>query len=318
MNLAIGVEDRADGWEASLGARLTVLVAGTRGAELRLDLALGPDTGAQADYYRPVGKSGLFVAPRVDLGSRRQRVSVEGDLTAGYQTWQALAGLDLGMAFGPRSELRVGYEAGALNARVRGGAPLPEDIDGVEHGARVRWVYDGHDDWFVPRSGTRIVTEARWLATVPGLPSGFAQARLTSTSFLPVGRGGRVFLSLVGSAASPDQLSHLHQSTLGGPFRLGAFERDQVRGVRTGYAGTGYLHQLGRMPDLIGGPIYAGAWVEAGWVKAGKAFVPASHGALRNVIAGLLVETMLGAVFASTSLGSDGPRFTFGLGRALW
>ena len=150
------------------------------------------------------------------------------------------------------------------------------------------------------------------------LPSGFAQARLTSTSFPPVGRGGRVFLSLVGSAASSGQISPLHQSTLGGPFRFGAFERDQVRGVRTGYAGTGYLHQLGRMPDLIGGPIYAGAWVEAGWVKAGKAFVPASHGALRNVSAGLLVETMLGAVFASTSLGSDGPRFTFGLGRALW
>ena len=251
------MEDFADGWEASLGARLTVLVAGTRGAELRLDLALGPDTGAQADYYRPVGKSGLFVAPRVELRSRRQRVSVEGDLTAGYRTWQALAGLE-------------------------------------------------------------IVTHARWLATAPGLPSGFAQARLTSTSFLPVGSGGRVFLSLVGSAASSDQLPPLHQSTLGGPFRLGAFERDQVRGVRTGYAGTGYLHQLGRMPDLIGGPIYARAWVEAGWVKAGKAFVPASHGALRNVSAGLLVETMLGAVFASTSLGSDGPRFTFGLGRAVW
>ena len=116
----------------------------------------------------PWASRACSVAPRVELRSRRQRVSVEGDLTAGYRTWQALAGLDMGMAFGPRSELRVGYEAGVLDARVRGGAPLPEDIHGVEHGARVRWVYDGHDDWFVPRSGTRIVTEARWLATVPG------------------------------------------------------------------------------------------------------------------------------------------------------
>ena len=181
-----------------------------------------------------------------------------------------------------------------------------------------RWVYDGHDDWFVPRSGTRIETEAKWLATAPQQPSGFAQARLTSTSFLPVGRGGRVFLALVGSTASDDRLSPLHQSTLGGPFRLGAFERDQLRGVRTGYAGTGYLHQLGRMPDLLGGPIYVGAWLESGWIEAGKAFPTASHTGLRNVSAGLLVDTLLGALFASTSFGDDGPRFRIGLGRPLW
>ena len=49
------------------------------------------------------------------------------------------------MAFGATSELRAGYEAATIDARFQSGAALLRDIDGVERGARVRWVYDGHD-----------------------------------------------------------------------------------------------------------------------------------------------------------------------------
>ena len=319
LNLALEVENRDAGLAVSAGTRLTVLDAGTRDAELRFDLALGRDAGAQVDYYLPIGGSPLFVAPRVDLHSRQQRVWLGGDVTADYRTRRALAGVDVGVAFGLRSELRAGYEASVLDARVQGGAGRLQDIDGVEHGARVRWVYDGHDHWLVPRSGTRIETEARWLVTAPGQPSGFAQARLTSSTFLPAGRAGRVFLALAGSTASDDQLSLLHQSTLGGPFRLGAFDRDRFRGVRTGYAGAGYLHRLGRMPDLIGGPIFAGAWLEGGWVEDGGALPRAGRDGLRpSVSAGLLVDTLLGALVASVSIGDDRPRFHVALGRPFW
>ena len=137
LNLAIGLENRAAGLEVSVGTRLTFLDAGTRDAELRFDLALGPDAGARVDYYLPFGRSRLFFGPRAEIHSRRQRVSVEGDPTAGYRTRQALAGVDLGVAFGPRSELRVGYEAGGLDARVQRGAHLLPDVKGVGHGGRV-------------------------------------------------------------------------------------------------------------------------------------------------------------------------------------
>ena len=44
LNLALEVEDRtAAGWEVSLGTRFTVFDAGSRDAELRLDLSVGPD-----------------------------------------------------------------------------------------------------------------------------------------------------------------------------------------------------------------------------------------------------------------------------------
>ena len=319
LNLGLGVESRDAGLEVSVGTRLTVLDAGARDAELRVDLALGPDVGAQLDYYVPVAGSPVFVAPRVDLHRRRQRVPVDEDPMAGYRTRRALVGADLGVAFGLTTELRIGYEASVVEARVQRGAPLLRDIDGIEHGARVRWVYDGHDHWLVPRRGTRIETDARWLVTAPEMPAGFAEARLASSTFLPAGRRGRVFLALVGGTAFDDRLTPFHQSTLGGPFRLGAFDRDQFRGVRTWYAGTGYLHQLGRMPDLLGGPIYAGGWLESGWVEAGGAFPKASPTDLQsNVSAGLLVDTLFGALFASVSIGNDTPTFHIALGRPFW
>ncbi len=331
LNLGVGVENVEDSvedsvtdMEMSVGTRVTVLDAGTRDAELRFDLALGRDRGARLEHYLPVAGSRMFVAPRVEWHSRRQRVSVVGKPMAGYRTRRTRFGADLGVAFGVASELRAGYEAAMVDASrlpdvdgmehclpdIDGMKHCLGNIDGLEHGARVRWVYDGQDHWLVPRSGTRIETEARWLVAAPEQPSGFAQApftqaRFTSSTFLPLGREGRVFLSMVGSMASgdpDDRLSPFYQSTLGGPFRLGVFERDQFRGVRTGYAGAGYLHRLGRMPDLFGGSIFAGAWLESGWVD-NDGGVPTAGPAdiCPNVSVGLLVDTLVGALFASAS-----------------
>ena len=319
LNLALETENLAEGWAVSVGTRLTVMDAGHRDAEFRFDLKVGPDVGALLDYYLPVLGSRVFISPRVRLDSRRQRVAIEGDAPGRYRSRQALAGADLGVALGSASEFRFGYQVAMLGARVESGAPLLRDIDGVAHGPRAKWVYDGHDDWLVPRSGLRIATEAQWLVTAPGQPSGFVHAQMSCSAFLPIGRRGRVFVVLGGSTALDDHLAPFYQSGLGGPLRLGAFERDQFRGVRTAHVGTGYLHQVWRMPDLIGGPVYAGAWLESGWLASGKTLPRASHANLGpNVSAGLMVDTPLGALFASVSVGNDRARFYGAIGRPIW
>ncbi|MDE2865055.1 MAG: patatin-like phospholipase family protein [Gemmatimonadota bacterium] len=321
LDLVTEVEYLGSKLDLSGGTRLTIMDAGTRDAELRLDLALelGWEADALLDYYLPVGGSTVFLAPRIGLHSRRHRVTADEDHAEEYRARRGLAAFDLGVAFGPRSELRIGYEGALLRAHVESGASSLQDLDGWEHGGRATWVYDGHDHWLVPGGGTRIETEARWMATVPGQPSGFVQARLTSSTFFSVGRGGRVFFTLAGSTTFDDQLAPFYQSTLGGPFRLGAFDRDRFRGVSTGYLGTGYLHQVGRLPDLLGGAIYAGAWVESGRIKAGDALTKSGQpDPGTGVSGGLLVDTLLGAVFASGSIASGSRRLHVGLGRPPW
>lgn len=224
------------------------------------------------------------------------------------------------MALGRAAELRIGYEGAIVDARVENDSPLLEDIDGREYGARVKFVYDGHDDWLLPRSGIRLAVEARRLTRAAGQSSGFAEARVRSSMFLPLGGRGRVFLLLAGTEAFDDGLAPLYQSTLGGPFRLGAFERDEFRGVHTVYAGTGYLHQFGRLPDFMGGPIHGGAWIETGWIETGTALPEAGRADLApNLSAGLLVDTLLGALFASASVAEGSRRkINITLGRPFW
>ena len=259
----------------------------------------------------------MFVAPRVGWHGRRQRVSVDGDPLAGYRTRRALLGADFAVAFGATSELRAGYEAATIDARFRSGAPLLRDIDGVERGARVRWVYDGHDHWLVPRSGTRLETEARWLAAAPEQPSGFAQARFTTSAFLPLGREGRVFLSLVGSTASDDQLPPFHQSTLGGPFRLGAFDRGPVPGGadRLCRSRLPSPARANAGPDWRARSSQAPGSNPAGSTLAGYSPKASPADIRANVSAGLLVDTLVGALFASASIADGKPRFHIALGR---
>ncbi|MCE2541747.1 MAG: patatin-like phospholipase family protein [Acidobacteria bacterium] len=314
VNVAIEVENRADEVELAAGTRLTVLDVGARDAEIRVDLVLGSDPDARVEYFLPRGGSPWFVAPRLELRNARQRFSVAGTPVASYRTRRVVAGADVGLTLGSRNELRIGYEAARFEARLRVGDPMLQ-YSGPERGVRVRWVYDGHDHWIAPRSGTRIETEARWLTTAPERQSGFLQAQFASATFFPAGREGRLFVALAGSAASADRLPPFHQSTLGGPFRLGAFTPDQFRGTRTAYAGSGYLHRLGQLPDLVGGPIHAGVWLESG-----SAFDAVRDAEIHSsVSAGLLLDTLLGALLASASVGTDGSTaFYVALGRPFW
>ena len=75
--------------------------------------------------------------------------------------------------------------------------------------------------------------------------------------------------------------------------------------------GAGYLRGIGRMPDVLGGGVFLGAWVEAGsafdeWdTKDWKS----------DITGGFLLETLLGPVFLGGSIGfQGGGRFYVSLG----
>ena len=56
----------------------------------------------------------------------------------------------------------------------------------------------------------------------------------------------------------------LYRFTLGGPFRLGAFDEDEFRGRHLLYANLTYLKSMGRLPDFLGGGIFVSLAGEAG------------------------------------------------------
>jgi len=74
----------------------------------------------------------------------------------------------------------------------------------------------------------------------------------------------------------------------------------------------GYLRGIARLPDFIGGPIYAG-----GWVENGSAFDRLGDSQWHtHVGVGLVLDTLLGPALLGVSVGFDGNyRYFVGLGR---
>ena len=148
-----------------------------------------------------------------------------------------------------------------------------------------------------------------------GADSSAASGASEGSTVVPTSDSGRVFVAFRAATSFGDTASPFYQFTQGGLFSLGAFDRDQFRGAHTGYLGAGYLREIGRLPDLLGGAIDVGAWVESG-----SAFQTRDDADIHSDLsAGLLIDTVIGALLVSGSLGDDGSSaFYVALGRPFW
>jgi len=236
----------------------------------------------------------------------------DGGWVATLRTRRTGTGCDGGSFLGANSELRAGYDIGYVDAGVRVGDPLLPSVDGREQAVGLRWTYDGQDHWIVPGGGTRVHGSVRLLFDSPAGTDDLRQAAFAVSHFTKPRDRDRLFLALEGSTSFSDRPSPFYQFTLGGPLRLSAFEVDQFRGEHAALLTTGYLRQIGRLPDFVGGPVYV-----AGWLESGSAFNDLDSADIRSSLsAGLIVETLLGPVVVGASVGDEGSAaFYFAIGR---
>lgn len=290
LDFAIGVEgaDISD-FNFSVGTRLTFFDVGSYGSELRNDIDFGVRSLLASEYYRPMGRSGLFVAPRLDYLRGKESLFVSGERLADYNVNRYGTGADIG--FGTwRTELRLGAEIQRLDASLSTGAASLQSIEGPVEYARLKWVYDGANSPTIPTNGARFASELRYYFDSPLAESDFTQGEVRATMFHPISRPGTVFVAgnlgtTFGNNAAPAQVF-----TLGGPFRLGAYDPDEFAGNHYFLISEGYLHQIGQLPPLIGGKV----WL-IGWVDTGSAFDDFNNIDYHTqVSAGLVVDTRLG------------------------
>ena len=141
---------------------------------------------------------------------------------------------------------------------------------------------------------------------VKGEPVDFASSltQLSGTAhrFWSVGPRNRVFLYGGLGTSFGDLPLPTDQFALGMPFRLGAYDTGEIIGSNYYVATGGYLRQIGRLPDFMGGPIFAG-----GWLENGDAFNEWSLATWRtNGGVGLVMDTLVGPVVIAGSWGFDG------------
>ncbi|MEW5983260.1 MAG: patatin-like phospholipase family protein [Acidobacteriota bacterium] len=306
---------------ATLRGRIVYLDFLASGSELRLDASLGSTTHLGAEYYLALGRSGLFLSPLVSYERSSSSLYAGDSLVAQYRNVTRDAGADIGVTTGWRFEARAGYFYSHRLTDMSIGDPVLPVIDGPQRYWRLRAAFDGQDGAILPRRGLRLEGEARrFLQTAPSRPTSdgivfrdpnrLAQARADGSYFHPVGQAGRVFVN-AGAGSSLGDTARVNTFTLGGPFRLGAFENDELRGSNYVVGAAGYFHELARVFEGALGRVYLGGWIESGATFEDlRAATPSI-----NVSGGLIMQTPLGPAFLVASAGKDGAhRFYIGIG----
>jgi NTE family protein len=300
-----------DSFGLSVSARYLSFDVPLSGAELRIDGTLGSAPGLGAEWYQPIGASPLFVAPFAAISASSFNVVQDDALVARYDQTIMKGGASVGLNLGPFSDLRVGAYIGRLDATVAIGNPGLPSVSGKETVGEAAWRHDGQDSPVVPSRGVHATARVGHTfdgpVIDPPLPSGrssigLTQFETTGTNFRKVGTADRVFVawglgtSFDGSPLPTDQFR------LGQPFRLGAYHLGELNGDHYYVATAGYLRQVGRLPDFLGGPIYAGAWLENG-----DAFNDWSAARWRTQAgAGAIMDTLIGPVLFGGTAGFDG------------
>ncbi len=293
-------------------ARLTFFDIGRNGAEWRNDMRIGSSTFFASEYYRPIGTTNFFIAPKALYERRRINLFSGGSRLAEYVEKTAQIGVDLGYLFNQKSELRTGYTIGYQSTSRRIGDPLLPDVKGKFSVAGVSWTYDGLDKAQVPTNGFLSKNTLDYYFDSPESTGKFTQAESRFNFSKPLDERNILFGFGGGGATFGGRPSLTQQFTLGGPFRLGGYGFDEFRGNNYFQGGVGVLHNPEFFPTFLGGKAYLGAWYEGGSLF--EKFNQVNY--RQSFSGGAVIETPFGPLFIGGSLNENARgRFYFSFGK---
>jgi NTE family protein len=299
----------------TMGTRFTFMDVAGFHSEWRTDLLLGNTYGIQTELYRPFrAESRWFFAPHADASDTTFQIYAKNDPLADYRIYRTNIGGDLGYNLGRFSELRVGYEVGSLNTKLRLGAPIIPSVTGRVGQTRLYYLLDHTDDPVIPRRGFSTESNFRWFDSSPGAKESFPSMDLKLGYFQPVTRSASIYVEAEGGTTFGSTSTGIPQFFLGGPLRLSAYGQNEFQGNQYYLFRTGYLRDLLTLPPFVGKKVYA-----VGAYEFGKMYGVTTGSEFPNdVAAGLLAETALGPFFIGGSVGDSGHRkWFFQLGRVF-
>jgi NTE family protein len=319
LMLGLTIENTtSDSFRAQLNARYLAFDTLGSGSEVRIDGTLGTDPSIGAALYKPIGATPWFV--RAVGGTNRRTFNFVSDdvVVAEYRESRVGVEGDLGINLSSVSELSGGFYAGHLSDTIQAGDPGLPELGGTETVARLRWVLDHQDSEVIPSRGIRLLASLSQTMASPEVAGiartnkNLTQAEVSFSSFHPVGARNRLLAVFSGGTSFGDRPLATRQFTVGYPYVLDAFTVGERRGDHYAVLTLGAMRQVGRLPDFLGGPVFAGGWLENGAV-----FNTHENADFNSQIGvGIVLDTLIGPVFLGTSAGLDGGwRVRFGVGR---
>lgn len=306
VKFSLDLDNENQDLNLTLGSRITLMDVTGLGSEWRVDASLGSTLRLATELLQPLGGSGplrrgAFLAPRALYARTSENLYADGELLAIYSRQRMGAGFDLGWIFGRRTQLRAGYDAAYVRNLTRVGDLLPLSR-GAEQAARIRFDYDGQDRAYFPSQGVRFTSGAAWIVKAPDAPRGSGRAEGALSVAWRIARQHSATFYADGGASFGPTPPILHQFSLGGPFRLGAFPPNAFRGPNLLLGGAAYRTLLGRLPNLLGDRLYL-----TGLVEIGSVFDRLSGARFKSSFTGgLAADTFFGPFFVGGSVGNGG------------
>ena len=319
LMLGLNLENTtSSGFRVGLAARyLAFDVLGPR-SELRIDGTIGSDPHAAFSLHRPLFGTRLFIRPVAGVMRWTTEIIQDDRVIAEYREDLMSGGADLGIDLSSEDELSGGLRYGRVEAHVRTGDPELPEVAGAETPLAIRFLHDGQDSPVVPSRGTRVSTalthylQSPSAAEVERTNDDVTQLEGSVSRFWSPKRDNRLFL--VASGGTSFGGHPISQFQVGYPFRLDAFRVGERRGDHYAVVTVGAARAIGRLPDFMGGPVFAAAWLENGSV-----FNTNEDADFQTQVAGgLVLDTLVGPITAGTSVGFDGSfRIFVGIGRLM-
>jgi len=253
-----------------------------------------------------------FVAPRFAATSSPFDFYDRSEQIADYRIRQVGGGFDLGYEINRFSEIRLGYDAGYLETKLAVGDPVLPTSSGRVGFTSLRYSLDHLDTPIIPRTGEFLRWRGQWDDAYPRARSGFPLGEMSFGVIRRISERGSVFVEGFAGSTFGYHDTGLPQFFLGGPTRLSAYGTNELRTDQYWLAKAGYIHEVFRLPALIGNRVYATMVYEVAksWETPGVSRLP------MDGAAGLVIETFIGPLFVGGSYGDSGHhKVYFALGR---
>ena len=297
----------------AMNARITAMNIGGYRSELRTDVSVGSIWGLASEYYRPLtATSRWFVAPRFAATNSPFDFYRRSEQIAYYRIGEVGGGFDLGYEINRSSEIRLGYDAGYLETKLAVGDPVLPTSSGRVGFTSIRYSLNQLDSPIIPRTGQFLRLQAQWDDTYPRTHLAFPLAEISFGVVRRVSGPGSVFVEGFAGSTFGYHDTGLPQFFVGGPTRLSAYGTNELRTDQYWLAKAGYIHELFRLPALLGNRVYATIVYEV--AKAYDA--PGASGLPTDGAAGFVMETLVGPLFIGGSYGDSGHhKVYFALGK---
>ncbi|MBS0321015.1 MAG: patatin-like phospholipase family protein [Proteobacteria bacterium] len=256
------------------------VVAGTKstwlnrwGLEWTNELELGSVRRFTSELYQPLGPGSPWFASLYGQVKREPIYifQANGSRLAEYSLLTTPAGLDLGYAFSPYAEVRVGFSHNQYRADLQIGDPAFPNESVKENGVAVLARYDQLDNPYFPRTGLRAELAGFYGQqndSMDFVSGKVGRGRVEVLQAIPVTKESQLLLGGRVALSSQDDLSFADDYQLGGFLNLSGLKLDQLYGPYVGLARAEYLYKMGQL-SFIGRDWYVGASAEIGnaWQK---------------------------------------------------